>query len=550
MPSQHSSTNMLTTKEKSEYRNELFRHLDGIAIAPVAYALKEKGILDFLLKKDHFTLTEISKKFETNEGYLNVALRLLASQAWLDYNVDPLTDIVTVSKNEKSSIAFNLSDRYFDVVNFLKVSEEFHPRDFELEQFSVLNKILNKYKNNEFEATSEIAEVRDIEYQIQMHIEGVLVGPITVFLGMDGMFHKYFMEASFSADEFHEDPMSFSKILDFFTFLGWFNKKNDHYRFTNKGLFFARRSSAYGVTVSYIPTFRRVDELIFGNPNLFRSSLPNAPEIHVDREMNVWGSGGAHSAYFKKIDDIIIELFNRPIEEQPRGILDMGCGNGAFLIHLFEVIEQRTKRGALLEQYPLFLVGVDYNKTALKVTRANLVKADIWAKVIWGDIGDPLTLETDIRENYNIELSDLLNVRSFLDHNRPWSEPISKSELSSSSSGAFASCGKRLSNADVESNLREHFEKWAPFIQKFGLLLIELHTIDSKIAARNIGKTATTAYDATHGFSDQYIVELEVFNKVTKLTGLHSVEKHFSKFPDNELATVSIQYLVGNSTKS
>ena len=132
-----------------------------------------------------------------------------------------------------------------------------------------------------------------------------------------------------------------------------------------------------------------MDELIFGNPNIFRSSIPNALEIHVDREMNVWGSGGAHSAYFKKIDEVVIELFNKPIAEQPKGILDMGCGNGAFLIHLFEVIEQRTKRGALLEEYPFFLVGVDYNKAALKVTRSNLVKADIWAKVIWGDIGDP-----------------------------------------------------------------------------------------------------------------------------------------------------------------
>ena len=465
---------MLTTAEKSNYRSELFRHLDGIAVAPVAYALKEKGVLDYILKEGSLNLSTISETFSTNEGYLNVGLRMLASQGWLTYSVDNATDSITISKNEKSAIAFNLADRYKDVVDFMKVSEEFHPRHFEMEQFALLNKILNKYKNNDYAATSKDDSINEIESQIGRHIEGVLVGPITVFLGMDGMFHKYFMEASFSADEFHEDPISFSKILDFFTFLGWFKKKKDHYRFTNKGLFFARRSSAYGVTVSYIPTFRRVDELIFGNPNIFRSSIPNSHEIHVDREMNVWGSGGAHSAYFKKIDEVIIELFNKPIEEQPKGILDMGCGNGAFLIHLFEVIEQRTKRGAILEQYPLFLVGVDYNKAALKVTRSNLVKADIWAKVIWGDIGDPKQLEEDIQESYDIELSDLLNVRTFLDHNRPWSDPIEKNTEISTSTGAFASCGNRLTNAEVEGNLKEHFEKWAPYIKKFGLLLQSL----------------------------------------------------------------------------
>tara|TARA_R110002124_G_scaffold131910_2_gene294411 strand:- start:46142 stop:47779 length:1638 start_codon:yes stop_codon:yes gene_type:complete len=537
---------MLTNQEKTAYREELFRHLDGIAVAPVAFTLKEKGVLDFLLQKESFDLLELTKHFNANEGYLNVALRMLASQGWLNYTVNNASNSVEISNNENSAIAFKHCDRFKDVVHFMKVSEEFHPRHFEIDQFSILNRIFNKYKNREYAPNVSEEKEKRIQAQIEKHIEGVLVGPITVFLGMDGMFHKYFMEASFSPEEFHEDPESFSKILDFFSFLGWFSKNNGNYKFTNKGFFFAKRSAAYGVTVSYIPTFRRVDELIFGNPNILRSSLPEATELHVDREMNVWGSGGAHSAYFKKIDEIIISLFNKPINEQPKGILDMGCGNGAFLIHLFEVIEQRTKRGPLLEEHPLFLVGVDYNKAALKVTRANLVKADIWAKVIWGDIGDPEKLETDIKENYNITLSDLLNVRTFLDHNRPWVSPskIDSNRLSTST-GAFAHQGKRLSNSEVEQNLKLHFQKWVPYIRKFGLLVIELHTVDPYIVAKNIGKTAATAYDATHGFSDQYIVELDVFLRVINELELETVEQHFSKFPDNELATVSINYLRG-----
>lgn len=535
---------MLSISEKNQYRSELFRHLDGIGVAPVAYALKEKGILDFIIKEQQVSLAHISNSFNANEGYLNVGLRLLASQGWLEHTVDNAKDCVTISTNTKSDIVFRLIDRYEDISRLLKISEEFHPRQFEDGQFLAFNKLFNKYKNGDFDAVSEDKKEHEIETQIKLHIEGALIGPITVFLGMDGMFHKYFMEASFSADEFHEDPINFSKILDFLTFLGWFHKKGDNYRFTDKGLFFATRSSAYGVTVSYIPTFRRVDELMFGNALIFKSSIPNTHETHVDREMNVWGSGGAHAAYFKKIDQVIISLFNKPIEEQPKGILDMGCGNGAFLIHLFEVIEQRTKRGEMLDEYPLFLVGVDYNKAALKVTRANLIKADIWAKVIWGDISNPKQLESDIKENYNIKLSDLLNVRTFLDHNRPWSSPkIVETTKESTSTGAFATCGKRLSNKEVEQNLREHFECWKPYIGTFGLLLIELHTLDSKITRDNLGKTAATAYDATHGFSDQYIVELDVFSKIIKDIGLHSDPKHFSKFPNNELATVSINYL-------
>jgi hypothetical protein len=176
------------------------------------------------------------------------------------------------------------------------------------------------------------------------------------------------------------------------------------------------------------------------------------------------------------------------------------------------------------------------------------VKADIWAKVIWGDIADPKQLESDIREKYSIKLSDLLNVRTFLDHNRPWSTPkILDTKKESTATGAFASAGKRISNTQVEQNLREHFEGWKPYIGAFGLLIIELHTLDSKITRDNLGKTAATAYDATHGFSDQYIVELDVFSKVIKDIGLHSDPKYFSKFPNNELATVSINYLIADN---
>ena len=537
---------MLTKEEKNKYREELFRHLDGIAVAPVAYSLKEKGILDFILKKQHFLLSEITKKFNANEGYLNVGLRILASQGWLNYDVDNLKNTVTISQNEKSKIAFQYFNLYEDVVHFLKTSKEFYPRSLDKKQFSIINRIFVNYKNKKYKPTSNNPIELEIQQQIERHIEGILVGPLIVFLGMDGMFHKYFMEASFSAEEFHEDPESFSKILDFLHYLDWFTKSNEHYKFTNKGFFFARRSSAYGVTVSYIPTFRRAEELMFGNANMLRSSNPNSLETHVDRKMNVWGSGGAHSTYFKVIDAIIIKLFNKPINEQPKGILDMGCGNGTFIKHIFDVIEHQTLRGKMLDEHPLLLVGADFNQAALKVTRANLIKSDIWAKVIWGDIGRPDLLAIDLKDYYNIELRDLLNVRTFLDHNRIWEMPKNITKRISTSSGSFVDKGKRISNNLVEDSLLEHLNKWKPYVEQFGLLIIELHTINSKLASRNIGRTAVTAYDATHGYSDQYIIEIDVFNRIASEAGLFPDSEYFTKFPNSDIATVSINLLKGN----
>jgi len=533
-------------KNSTQLRSTIFRHLDGLATAPVAVALHKKGILQYLLDKKEATLDELTSEFKANKGYLHVGLRVLCSQGFLEYH--PGSETVKFSLSPKSETAFSLFYLYEDVVELLHFSTQFHARLFEEAPFHKLNLIFEKYKMNYGIDFSEDESVAEIQHQILKHVEGYLVGPTLVRLGMSGMFHKYFMEISFRPEEFHKAPELFVKILNFLTFLGWFNEKNGNYQFTETGLFFAKRASAYGVTVSYLPTFAKIEELMFGNPSILRMQPDGSDEIHVDREMNVWGSGGAHETYFKVVDEILIELFNKPIEQQPKGILDMGCGNGAFIHHIFEVIDRQTLRGKMLDEYPLFLVGVDYNQAALKVTRANLIKADIWAKVIWGDIGRPDLLAHDLLENYNINLKDLLNVRTFLDHNRIWENPKTNTpNRVSQSTGAFAHRGELIITEQVEDNLLEHLQKWSPYVSQFGLLLIELHTIPPNVAARNIGKTAATAYDATHGFSDQYIVEIEVFNKVAAEAGLFPDATVFRKFPDSEIATVSINLLKGKN---
>ncbi|NNE25653.1 MAG: class I SAM-dependent methyltransferase, partial [Saprospiraceae bacterium] len=73
----------------------------------------------------------------------------------------------------------------------------------------------------------------------------------------------------------------------------------------------------------------------------------------------------------------------------------------------------------------------------------------------------------------------------------------------------------------------------------------ELHTIAPDLISQNIGKTAATAYNATHGYSDQYILELEAFLKIAQKAGLQSEERFSAKYPNSELATVSINLFKG-----
>ncbi len=533
--------------KKSALRNRLFRHLDGIVIAPTAYTLKKHGVTDYLIENKKVELKDLALEFNANEGYLNVALRGLCSQGWLIQNVDNQNNSVSYETNEKSEIAFNYFYLYEDVVDLLQMSESYHQRKFEIEPFLKLSKIYKKYKINYRIELSENKFQRKIEEQILTHIEGIIVGPTIVHLGITGMFHKYFMESKFRSEEFHKNDQEFDELLNILAELGWFNANNSTYEFNEFGLFFAKRASAYGVTVSYIPTLRKLDDLIFGDPLILSKLATGSDEVHVDREMNIWGSGGAHSTYFQVVDEIIIDLFNKPIDEQPKGILDMGCGNGAFLQHLFLVIESQTYRGSVLDEYPLTIIGVDYNYAALKVSRANLIQADICAKIIWGDIGNPDLLAKNLKNNYDIELESLLNVRTFLDHNRIWENPNSSSSRVSSSTGAYAFQGKKIDNNLVSESLKEHIEKWTPFVGKFGLLLIELHTVKPELVAQNIGKTAATAYDLTHGYSDQYILEVDEFLNIIQEAGLTPDMSKFKKFPNSDFATVSISLLKSNN---
>ncbi len=535
---------MISKSRQAEYRGRLFRHLDGLVTAPSAFELYDKGVLRHINDQGPCDLNSLSRKFKANEGYLNVALRVLCSQGWLSCSLDKSKDAVAYSITGNGRIALNYIPLYREAVDLLRIGEKYHPRKFEREPFLKMEQLFESFKNSFGTTAGKDNAEETVRQQVLAHIEGIILGPTIVHLGMSGMFHKYFMETRFSADEFHQDPESFGRLLDIFVYFGWFAKNNETYEFTEKGLFFARRASAYGVTVSYLPTLRKLDVLIFGDADQLRKPQLNTEEVHVDRAMNVWGSGGAHAAYFKVVDTIVKEIFNRPIEEQPKGILDLGCGNGAFLEHLFDLIDKHTLRGRHLEEHPLVLVGVDFNETALKITRANLVKADIWAKVIWGDIGRPHLLSKTLDEQYGLDLKELLNVRTFLDHNRIWNTPEQPNpNRVSDSSGAFAFRGKRISNSLVEDSLLEHFGNWFEYVKKYGLLVIELHTVPPEIVSENLGRSPATAYDATHGFSDQYIVEVPVFLKVAQEAGLHPDPQFSRKFPNSDLATVTVNLL-------
>jgi len=337
---------------------------------------------------------------------------------------------------------------------------------------------------------------------------------------------------------------SLACLFDLFTSYGWMAQEQNQVWLTGCGRYAAQIASSYGVTVSYLPTFQVVSTLLFGNPRIARLD-ESGVELLVNRGMNVWGSGGAHKTYFKKVDEIVVHVFNRPLNQQPQGICDMGCGDGSFLEHLYSVVKNQTARGQALDTHPLILVGADFNKVARRVTKQMLRKAGIPNyHVIHGDINRPALLAGDL-EQLGLDIHDLLHVRSFLDHNRPYIPPVNyaRGSRQAKSTGAFAHLGTEIPPDELEENLVRHLRRWAPYVGRFGLLVLELHTLPPGVTATNLEKTPAVAYDGTHGFSDQYLVELPIFLECVQEAGLKADQHYQAKFPPSELATVSINFL-------
>ncbi|MDN5211097.1 class I SAM-dependent methyltransferase [Fulvivirgaceae bacterium BMA12] len=537
----------LTKNAKKQLRARIFRYLDGIVCVPTAFTLYRYGIFEKLADLESHALKDLTVEFKANEGYLNVALRIMCSQGWMSQEFTAGDQEIRYALTPSGKLAIPYLSLYEEVAAFIPEAikmEDYIIHGFPAGTFMKLKTLFQKCSRKFDIRKASNAQEQEIQHQIAMHLEGAIAGPLIVSLGISGLFNKYFTVAPFEVEEFTEHHNEFREVINFFESLGWFTRNGNTFNFTPEGVFFAKRAGAYGVTVSYLPTFMRLNDLLFGNPGILWDKPANTPEIHVNRRMNVWGSGAAHSGYFTKVDEIILDIFNKPIHEQPKGFIDMGCGDGTLLVHIFEVIYRRTLRGKLLDEYPLFIIGADYNEAALSATRNTLNQADIWAKVVWGDIGQPDMLADNIKSKYELNLEDLLHVRSFLDHNRIYQPPEKvDDQRQSKSTGAFAFRGEKLSNNAVEENLINHFKNWMPYVKQYGLLVIELHTIPSKLVAKNLGNTPATAYDATHGFSDQYILELDCFLEAAAEAGLFPDTQHQYKFPNSDLATVSINIL-------
>jgi len=487
------------------------------------------------------SLDEIVSATRGNRSYLRIAMRLLTTCGWMhEQRNDRRGPLYAITAQGKLAlrIAPPLYAQAHEILLHGQRLEELLSSNVEDASFDAIERHIDAARRNWFASPSALSLEAEVYDHVRGHLDGLLVGPVMVLLARRGVLA-----------DLEQGPVEIARlgglahrwesIFRFLELLAWIRVDQGHAELTPAGRYIAQISISYGVPVSYLPLYHQLDRLLF--------SAGADEETLVDPGINAWARGRAQQTYFEKVDEIVKDLFNRPLAEQPLGICDMGCGDGTFLEHLYGVIATQTARGRVLATHPVVVVGADLSDASRRVTMQRLQAACIPTfQVIHGDIANPDQLAIDMN-TLGLDARGFLHVRSFLDHNRAYRPPVgyARGMRIARTAGAFAQRGTEILADFLEENLVRHLRAWVPYCERFGLLLMERHTLAPEVTAANLDKTPAAAYDGIFGYSDQYLVELAVFHDCLREAGFRTETKYQTMFPKSELATISIDLLVG-----
>lgn len=289
-----------------------------------------------------------------------------------------------------------------------------------------------------------------------------------------------------------------------------------------------------GLTASYLPLLARLPQLYRGEPMELASA--GAREWHVQRELNVAASTAAHSRYFAEAADMIRDRFRASPNLRPRAVIDVGCGDGAWLAHVHALI-------AAADGPAVRLVGVDQAPESLARARARLTGLGAEPLLIVGDVTEPEVIAARLRA-HGLELADALHLHAFVHHDRriDSSEPPVPPE----ERGAFiGSPGEPLSAGTVEADLARHFARWKPYVGRHGMIVIEAHRVPTELSLRHRGALHSIAFDAYHAYSRQYPLERSRYVRAVEQAGLRFSAADGRLYPSSRpFVAVSLERLL------
>lgn len=524
-------------------RRTAFLFDDGAVLCATARALEELRILGPSLEAERSVRDLCPEILPSGFGYLRAGLRSFAGQGWLadELTLDPETTMVRWTEDGRAAARYH--DRYIALGRFLAGFSSSAPdawsREWDTARIDAFLD-LSEVCSDRWRLGDELSA--PLKASLTTHLDAALAVPTMLWLqGMDRLAE----EAPALPDG--ELGRGMAGVL---AELGWIDAASGEW--TAVGQQARAYAPHFGIVGSYLPMFARLPDMYRGNATVTQSLEGDSVEWHVNRELNVIASAAAHRRYFADADSIFLELFDRvAVESQPRFIADMGCGDGSWLIHLYGLIRERTRRGESLDSDPLLMVGIDYNAAALEPARRALDEADVPGLLIFGDVGDPEAVRSTLAEN-GLRMEDGLHIRSFLDHDRVYRGADEDIPVPGWSSAAYVDGHARpLDAASVERDLVAHLRRWAPHVHRHGMVVVEAHCVAPRIAQRHLGALHSVAFDAYHAYSHQYPIEYSAFIHCCRQAGLERAGHFERHYPSSRpFVAVSLNRLLVSETES
>ncbi|MCD5326707.1 SDR family NAD(P)-dependent oxidoreductase [Chromobacterium piscinae] len=485
------------------------RYSHGFVAIPIVLACKYLKLFE-VFKGRALTLTELADELKANSGFLLAALRLLESLQW-------------ISKDN--------TDRYSLTAQGLRDHEKIPETITSLLDFPV-----DRYLEDPNSHLS-LKEWIDCSVQgwgvdsilLQYLLDGMLMTPLLLGLRQSNFYVVDERAISFAKLA----PVAKEEILRLFQHNEWCSESVNSIELNDVGKFMMERIMNTGTVVSYTPMLKKIGQLIGGNPAELFVTDKDGHETHVERTLNVVSSGFQHDRYFRAMEEIFASIFNElPVENQPNYIADVGCGDGTLLRRVYNII-LKTERGRVLHKHPLTLIGVDYNHKALEATNSTL--NDINHLVLHGDIGNPKQIEIDLEQHIE-DVEKVLYVRSFLDHDRPFIEPDSIDQIQQRSHVKYDcisvdKLGSLIPPALAVQSLVDHLIKWSSIRSKYGIIILEVHSLSAGTVAQYVNESENLHFDAYHAFSKQHLVDAPTFLAAAAEAGLVFEEQSSKKYP-------------------
>ena len=264
---------------------------------------------------------------------------------------------------------------------------------------------------------------------------------------------------------------------------------------------------SWGVPLSYNDYYN-----LIGNENY----LPA-----FNRTLNLLGCAKSHDRYFADL----IELLHHPIVTNlPKGILDVGCGDGALL--------KLIANSAIGKLGNFIYVGVDISEDAIAMAKRECPKDNF--HFIKGEVGNPVAINQALLESGLPALNDFFIVRAFVDHNMCLTDAEIYNQKEKEDAYYLHNYKPVVSKALVKEKYKDLFEDWKPFIEIHGAGIIDLHSL-SQI---DINTSLSFAYEVFHLLSNQYLLDYEEIEKLRLESGWETIGLKI--YPKDGGATVSV----------